>query len=90
VTGSADDRSTIAQAWAWSSRVTTVALEMTLPAAAGYWIDQKLGHRLIFLVLGATLGMILGLVSLVRMTTTSKTDGPSGRTPSNDREDNKP
>jgi F0F1-type ATP synthase assembly protein I len=62
-----EDRSTLAQAVAWSSRITTVALEMALPGALGYWIDQKLGTRFLFLILGMGAGMTAGLIHLLRM-----------------------
>ena len=67
VTESADDRSPMAQAIAWSSRIITVSLEMVLPGVAGYWLDQKLGTVMLFLVLGVILGMVSGLVHLIRM-----------------------
>lgn len=52
----------------WTSRVTTIALEMVLPGLAGLWIDRKLGTVLVFLVLGVALGMTVGMIHLVRMT----------------------
>jgi F0F1-type ATP synthase assembly protein I len=62
-----DDRSAMANAIAWSSRITSVALEMGLPGALGYWIDQKLGTWILFLVLGLVLGMTTGMIHLLRM-----------------------
>jgi ATP synthase protein I len=68
----ADDRSSLALGLEWSSRITTVALEMVVPALIGYWIDLKLGTRLVFLILGTALGFVTGLMSLLRMTRSAK------------------
>ena len=46
----------------------TVAVEMVLPGLAGYWLDQKLGTRLVFMLVGFAGGMALGMWHLVRMT----------------------
>lgn len=69
-----DDRSPLAVGLEWSSRITTVALEMVVPALLGYWIDQKLGTRLVFLVLGAALGFGMGLRGLLYMVQPGKRD----------------
>ena len=69
-----DDRSSLALGLEWSSRITTVALEMVVPALVGYWIDLKLGTRLVFLVSGTVLGFVTGLMSLLRMTRPVKPD----------------
>lgn len=63
-----DDRSPLALGLEWSSRITTVALEMVIPAIAGHWLDRQLGTRLLFLVLGALLGFAMGFLSLLRLT----------------------
>jgi hypothetical protein len=57
----------MASAMAWSSRITSVALEMGLPGALGYWIDQKLGTWILFLVLGLAVGMTTGMIHLLKM-----------------------
>jgi ATP synthase protein I len=69
-----DDRPPYAVAAEWVSRITTVSLQMVLPAVLGFWVDQKLGTVMLFLVLGAILGMTTGMIQLVRMTST-KADG---------------
>jgi len=79
VTNSPDDRSPLAEAAAWGSRVTTIALEMALPGLLGLWIDRQLGTVMLFLVLGVTLGMTVGMLHLVRMATTLHGDKPSDR-----------
>lgn len=67
-----DDRSSLALGLEWSSRITTVALEMVVPALIGYWIDLKLGTPWVFLVFGTVLGFVTGLMSLLRMTRPAK------------------
>jgi len=78
VTDSPDDRPPLARAAEWTSRVTTISLEMVLPGLVGLWIDQKLGTKALFLVLGVILGFATGLWSLIRLSDTSKSaDGPT-------------
>ena len=62
-----DDRSAMATAMAWASRVTTVSMEMALPPLLGYWADQWLGTGILFVVLGAILGLVSGTWHLIRM-----------------------
>ncbi len=78
-----DDRSAMALAMAWSSRITTVSVEMVLPAMLGYWIDQRLGTVMVFLVLGAALGLTGGIWHLIRMTTPPSVDLPKKSTEDN-------
>ncbi len=59
---------------AWTSRVTAVSLEMVLPALLGFWIDQQLGTRMLFLLLGAVFGLICGMWHLIRMTQSPAAD----------------
>lgn len=63
-----DDRSPLALGLEWSSRITTVALEMVIPALIGYWLDLWLGTRALFLIAGSLLGFAAGLFSLLRLT----------------------
>lgn len=67
MTDQPDDRSALAVATAWASLATTVALEMTLPALAGHWLDGRWGTRPLFVLLGAMLGLAIGLMHLLRM-----------------------
>lgn len=61
------DRSFIAAAVNWASRVTSIALEMVVPPVIGLWIDQKLNTGVIFISAGAVLGFCTGMFSLVKM-----------------------
>lgn len=76
---SSDDRSAMAQGIAWSFQITSIALEMVLPGLLGYWIDQKLGTRLLFLVAGLALGLTLALVHLTRLPTKGARPTTAGR-----------
>lgn len=51
----------------WASRSTTIALEMVAPIVAGYWVDQWVGSRVVFVALGAVVGLTLGVWSLVQL-----------------------
>ena len=48
-------------------RVTTVGLEMVLPAVLGYFLDQRWGTEPWLVVTGATLGFIVGFRHLLAM-----------------------
>jgi F0F1-type ATP synthase assembly protein I len=63
----ADDRSAISLAWAWATRIIVISAEMVLPALAGYWIDQRLGTKALFMLLGFALGITLAVLQLVRI-----------------------
>lgn len=63
-----DDRSPMAQAMAWAARITTISLEMALPGLGGYWIDRRLGTKLVFTLIGVSLGMIVGGWHLMQIT----------------------
>ncbi len=57
----------MAQAIQWVSKITTVALEMVVPAVAGTWLDRHFGTQFLGL-LGLILGVSLGLWHLLRLT----------------------
>jgi F0F1-type ATP synthase assembly protein I len=67
----ADDRSAISIAWAWSTRIMVIAIEMVVPGLLGYYfLDQKLGTKMLFLLIGLGIGMTGAILHLVRMTKT--------------------
>ena len=74
VTNSANDRSPLTLAMEWTSRVTTISLEMVVPVLLGLWLDLRLGTWVVFSVLGAILGLGLGMWHLIRLT-----EAPSGK-----------
>ncbi|MHC4400416.1 MAG: AtpZ/AtpI family protein [Planctomycetota bacterium] len=64
----------IAQAAAWGSRITAIALEMVVPGIIGLWIDRQLGTVMVFLVLGVAMGMTVGMIQLVRLAASAQRD----------------
>jgi hypothetical protein len=68
----ADDRSVLAIAWAWATRVMVVAAEMVVPGLVGYWIDLQVGSRVVFMLIGFAGGITLAIMHLVRMTSPAK------------------
>lgn len=57
----------MAQALMWVSRITTVGLEMVLPAVAGRWLDSYF-HTSFWGVTGLIFGVVAGFVHLIMMT----------------------
>ena len=65
---SEDDRSSEAQAYGWAARIISISLEMALPIAACYWLDQRLGTGIVLTVIGAVAGPSFAIWHLLRMT----------------------
>ena len=51
----------------WSATIMTISLEMVVPGLVGYWIDQRLGTRVVFLLIGFALGGVLATLALMRI-----------------------
>ena len=75
----ADDQTSQIVAGQLVTRLTTVAIEMVLPGVLGYWIDQRLNTKFVFMLLGFGSGLTLGVWHLIRMTATPKRDESSQR-----------
>ncbi len=60
--------SPVAEALALASRITGIAAEMAIPPLLGYWADQKLGTKLLLLIVGMVIGFALGLWQLLQLT----------------------
>jgi len=71
----------MATAMEWTSRITTISMEMVLPPLLGYWLDSKLGTRAVFVILGAAVGMTLGIWHLLKITSPPSNKRPSGGPP---------
>jgi hypothetical protein len=67
------DLSWLSDATAWAAKITTVALEMGLPAVGGWWLDQRLGTAY-WTIVGLVVGVPLGIWHLLLMTR----KGPAG------------
>jgi len=57
----------MAVAVSWASHVTSIAMEMVVPALIGLWLDRKLETRFIFVTIGAMLGLAVGMMSLIHI-----------------------
>ena len=74
----------IALAMEWVAKITTVALEMALPAIGGGFLDRKFNTSY-WALIGVVVGMVVGMWHLLQMTRTpsakskklSERDGPS-------------
>jgi F0F1-type ATP synthase assembly protein I len=62
-----DDRSPMAIAVEWSARLTTIGLEMAIPAGGGFWLDFRLGTSPVFVILGALFGFAAGMFHLLQI-----------------------
>jgi F0F1-type ATP synthase assembly protein I len=62
-----DDRSAIALAWAWATRIIALSASMVIPALIGAWIDQQLGTKVVFLLIGFVIGITAAVLQLMRI-----------------------
>jgi len=60
-------RSPYAVGYEWSTRISTIALEMALPPVFGMWLDSRCGTLILFTVLGAMFGMTTALIHLIQI-----------------------
>ena len=70
-----DDRYSVgsmAEAMKWVSVVTSVGGVMTVPALGGIWIDNLLGTKCLFMILGAIFGFAGGMYCLLGMIKANK------------------
>jgi len=51
----------------WATQVTTISLEMALPALGGYWLDQRWGTGPWLVIVGALLGFAVALGHLLQI-----------------------
>lgn len=49
-----------------------VSLVMVLPGIAGYWLDQWLGTKVLFMLVGFALGCTAAMAHLIQMTRSEK------------------
>ena len=61
----------MAQGMVWVSRISSVSLEMVLPAVGGHWLDNHWGTGPWCVSLGAVLGFAVGLRHLLLLTGTN-------------------
>jgi hypothetical protein len=70
-----EDLPPIAAGMAWVSRITTISLEMVLPALGGWWLDQKFGTQF-WIIVGMMCGLVLGFWHLMKITRALPGDSP--------------
>jgi hypothetical protein len=69
----------MAIAFQWAATTMTISAEMVVPGLIGYWLDQKLGTRVLFLLIGFGLGGTLATLGLMRIA--KRRTGPSESKP---------
>jgi Putative F0F1-ATPase subunit Ca2+/Mg2+ transporter len=57
----------LALAMEWVAKITTVALEMVLPAVGGGYLDRRFGTNY-WALAGVAVGMVVGMWHLLQMT----------------------
>jgi len=60
----------MAQAMEWVAKITTVAMEMFLPAVGGAYLDRRWGTNH-WALIGVVLGFVVGMWHLLQMTRTA-------------------
>lgn len=66
-----DDRPPMVVAMNWVSQITTIGLEMSLPALGGNWLDNRWGTSPWLVCVGAVIGFALGMWHLMQLARTS-------------------
>jgi hypothetical protein len=61
------DPSLYAHLYQWSARISTIAIEMVIPALIGIWLDRLMGTVVLLTIFGVFLGMALGFWQLVKI-----------------------
>jgi F0F1-type ATP synthase assembly protein I len=75
VAKSQDDRSPYAKAMGWTSRITSISMEMVVPALIGYWLDQRWETHHLLLILGMVLGFATAMSSLMQIARGANSSG---------------
>jgi hypothetical protein len=68
-----------AVAMEWVTKITTVGLEMVLPAIGGAYLDKRIGTTY-WALIGVVLGMTVGMWHLLQMTRKRNGDSKNGET----------
>lgn len=56
--------SAIAAGMRWASTITSIGLEMALPALGGAWLDQRYGTSPVFVIILAAAGFLVAMYHL--------------------------
>ena len=68
----------MAAAMEWVAKITTVGLEMVLPAVAGTFLDRRYGTNY-WAMIGLVAGLVVGFWHLLRMTKAGQRRPPQGK-----------
>lgn len=61
------DGPSLAQAYAWASRVSSLAIGAVLPAGLGYWADRHWGTSPWLVAIGGVLGFVFLMYEVVKL-----------------------
>jgi len=78
-----DERSALSIGLDWGTRITSIGLEFALPAFLGFGADRWLETAPAFTILGAFLGLIVGMLHTIRLA--SSLSGSGGQSKSSKR-----
>jgi ATP synthase protein I len=79
VTPKPDDRSALSIGLDWGTRITSIGLEFAVPAFLGFGLDRWWHTGPWLTILGSLLGLVVGMLHLVRLAATLSRSGPTGR-----------
>jgi hypothetical protein len=74
-----DTRSALAIGWDWGTRITAIGLEFALPVLVGFGLDRWWNTIPWLTVLGAFLGLAVGMVHVFRLAGQLPGNPPAGR-----------
>jgi F0F1-type ATP synthase assembly protein I len=63
----------------WVQQITTISLEMALPAGLGYWLDGRWGTGPWLVSIGALLGFVVGMRHLLQLAARGRRNDRSSR-----------
>jgi ATP synthase protein I len=73
-----DDQPPMAVAMRWVHQITSIAIEMAVPAFLGHWADQRFGTEPWLVSVGALLGFAVAMVHLLALAKQSNRQGRRG------------
>jgi F0F1-type ATP synthase assembly protein I len=76
-----DDRSPIAKSLSKVSEIIAICMLMIVPGLIGYLIDQQVGSRIVFTLLGLVFGMTGAVMQLVRLVSVTNTPSQDSSDP---------
>jgi len=62
-----DGRHAAARGYVLAMRVMSISIQMAVPPAGGWWLDQRYGTSPWFLMVGGLLGFAMALLELMKL-----------------------